>query len=214
MRERLVSEALRYLGAKDGDLKTVGTIDQMLGWLEGNARREAVLGRFSCSVSGDAVLIGGEHEIVSASLAKHLAGGTQVALFAATLGAAVDREMSRLTSKSLYEAAVFDACANAFIEEVCDGKCGLFADELRPEGLYTTTRFSPGYGDLPIETQRLIFALLRPEKRLGIILSRALTLIPTKSVTAFIGISPVPREGCKTGCEACSSRENCPFRRL
>jgi hypothetical protein len=213
MREELVKESLRYLGAKGDDQTTIATVQRMLGWLDENKKTDAVFGRFKCKSSGDIILLGGMHELKSTSLAAHLKGCTEVALFAATLGASIDREMARLSSKSLYEAAVFDACANAVIEEVCDERCLAFAEALREENLHTTSRFSPGYGDLLIETQRLIFALLRPEKRIGITLSGALTLIPTKSVTAFIGISPLPCGGKNTGCAECSSRETCPYRR-
>lgn len=208
-----MNEALRYLGAKHSDSVTLATVHAMFDWLEENAGTEAAFGRFGCEIFGNTVILGGSYEVISTSLAAHLANCTEAALFAATLGAAVDREMSRLTSKSLYEATVFDACANAFIEAVCDKRCDEFANSLKGDNLHTTPRFSPGYGDLPIDSQRLFFALLRPERRLGITLSNALTLIPVKSVTAFIGISPLPCDVGKAGCEGCSSRETCRYRR-
>ena len=47
-------------------------------------------------------------------------------------------------------------------------------------------RFSPGFGDFPLETQRGIIPLLSTEKRIGVILSESCIMSPRKSVTAVI----------------------------
>ena len=50
-------------------------------------------------------------------------------------------------------------------------------------------RFSPGYGDLPIEVQKDFLPLLDAERRLGITLSESCLMAPSKSVTAIIGVA-------------------------
>jgi cobalamin-dependent methionine synthase I len=51
-----------------------------------------------------------------------------------------------------------------------------------------TGRFSPGYGDMPLDLQGVILELLEAGKRLGIALGESKLMSPSKSVTALIGI--------------------------
>ena len=51
-------------------------------------------------------------------------------------------------------------------------------------------RFSPGYGDLPLEMQKDIFSLLGCPSNVGITLNESLIMSPSKSVTAIVGIEP------------------------
>ena len=82
--------------------------------------------------------------------------------------------------------AVMQAVLASKIEEVCDG----IENRLRAQGLTLRQRYSPGYFDLDITEQRKIFALLDLTKRIGLTLSDTCQMIPTKSVTAIIGIEP------------------------
>jgi len=52
-----------------------------------------------------------------------------------------------------------------------------------------TSRFSPGYRDLPLTLQREIFTLLEPSRRIGLSLNASLLMSPSKSVTAIVGIT-------------------------
>ena len=81
---------------------------------------------------------------------------------------------------------VMQAVLASKIEEVCDG----IENRLRAQGLTLRQRYSPGYFDLDITEQRKIFALLDLTKRIGLTLSDTCQMIPTKSVTAIIGIEP------------------------
>ena len=56
-------------------------------------------------------------------------------------------------------------------------------------GLPLSARFSAGYGDVPLELQRDIFALLDCPRRIGLTLNESLLMSPSKSVTAIVGIS-------------------------
>ena len=51
-------------------------------------------------------------------------------------------------------------------------------------------RYSPGYGDLPLEAQRPLLAALDAARQAGITLSSALLMMPSKSVSAIIGAGP------------------------
>ena len=50
-------------------------------------------------------------------------------------------------------------------------------------------RFSPGYGDLPLSVQPAFLAALDATRRLGITLTSSFLMVPTKSVTAFVGVA-------------------------
>jgi len=78
-----------------------------------------------------------------------------------------------------------------------------------------TNRFSPGYGDYPLEKQREVVKILNTEKKLGLSLTDSLLLNPTKSVTAVIGLNKNEVKGkinCTSKCMKCGNK-NCPYRR-
>ena len=79
--------------------------------------------------------------------------------------------------------------------------------------LRPTWRFSPGYGDLPLETQGDFLRTVDAEKRLGVTLSPGGLCIPTKTVTAVIGLSDSPVSKGKRGCAICRMAKTCQFRK-
>ena len=120
----------------------------------------------------------------SRALAKNLEGCNKIALFAATVGAEVDRLILKYEKLSPARAVVLQALGASAAECWCDDV------NAQITALYgeTKPRFSCGYGDLPIELQRDIFAALNATKNLGVSLSEKCFMTPTKSVTAIVGI--------------------------
>ena len=95
------------------------------------------------------------------------------------------------------------------IEALCDSFCDFLAAEYAP--LTVRQRFSPGYGDLPLQNQRAFFDALQCHREIGLYLNESLLMSPTKSVTAIVGIGP--GENCTpTGCKACG-KTDCAMRR-
>lgn len=123
-------------------------------------------------------------ETNSKSLAKNLEGCKRLVLFAATVGAGVDRLIVKYEKLSPARAVILQAMGAAAIECWCDD---LNARITAKYGA-TKPRFSCGYGDLPIQLQSDIFAALSVTKHLGVTLSDNMFMTPTKSVTAIIGI--------------------------
>ena len=76
------------------------------------------------------------------------------------------------------------ACLASKIEEVCDH----LEEILTADGMKLRQRYSPGYFDLDIEENRKIFEMLELTKRIGLTLTDTCQMVPTKSVTAIIGI--------------------------
>ena len=142
---------------------------------------------------------------------KHLAGCQRAAVLCATLGAGVDRLLRVSQIADMSRAVVLNSLAAAAIEQVCDEAERLIAERVSEP--YFTFRFSPGYGDYPLETQKQLLRLLDAPRKIGLSLNDSLLLTPVKSVTAVIGLSdqPIPRG--KRGCAICSLRETCAYRR-
>ena len=140
-----------------------------------------------------------------------LAGCTQAVLFAATLGMETESLIRRTQLRSMADAVLLDAVGSAAIEAVCDAFCADLAAELAPRDL--TGRFSPGYGDYPLEEQRAVFRLLNVSRRIGVSLTESGLMIPQKSVTALIGVSDTPRENRQSGCGDCLGRFACAYRK-
>ena len=120
----------------------------------------------------------------SKALATNLKGCSKIVLFAATVGAEVDRLIVKYSRISPARALILQALGSAAIECWCDDINGIITQKYGA----TKPRFSCGYGDLSLELQRDIFAALNVTKRLGITLSDNLFMTPTKSVTAIVGI--------------------------
>ena len=117
----------------------------------------------------------------SKNLSENLSSSKDVVVFAATLGAKIDRLINKYSRISPSKALLIDAFATERIEALCDE----FTNSLN---FKTSPRFSAGYGDLKIENQKEIFAFLNPSKHIGLTLNESLTMSPSKSVTAFMGI--------------------------
>ena len=95
-----------------------------------------------------------------------------------------DRLIKKYSISSPVRAVVFQAIGSERVESLCDVFC---ADVEKKIGKKCRPRFSPGYGDLPLEFQKTVFSCLEPS-RIGVSLSGELFMTPSKSVTAIIGI--------------------------
>lgn len=144
-------------------------------------------------------------------IARHLEGCDRILLMAATLSGQADQLIHRAGVSDMTRSLAMDALASAGIEQICNRAETIFHEKL-PD-LYFTWRFSPGYGDLPLELQPLILQLLDAQKRLGLTVTDENILIPRKSVTAIIGLSAQPLKKGSRGCTTCRMREKCAFRK-
>ena len=80
-------------------------------------------------------------------------------------------------------------------------------------GLTAGGRFSPGYGDLPLEVQPAIVKVLKADRRLGMMPTDGGFVVPTKSVTALVGLFAAPRGNDLHACDLCMARERCALRK-
>ena len=154
-----------------------------------------------------------DRTLESSSLARNLAGCTQCVLFAATAGPFCDMLVKRASVTSSAYASCCQAAGAAAIEAYCDLINDKIKDEYEAKGLFARPRFSPGYGDLPLENQKDWFRLLDITRNTGIELTGSLLMVPTKSVTAIIGLSPDRLPCVRQGCESCTMSSACTFSR-
>lgn len=212
MMEILRREVWRYLGYQGAVPQAAEQqkIEVVIAQLQQAVAPRHIYSEKTCKVYEGGVEIEGKR-FDSALLARNLAGCERVILIAATLGVEADLRVRRYQARSMAEAAIAQAVCAELLECYLDGVCQKIAQEKAKSGLFLRPRYSPGYGDLALETQRDFFALLDCSRRLGVSLTEGNMMTPTKSVTAFIGLSHTCRKGEKSGCQACGKRD-CAFR--
>ena len=209
-----VKEVRRYWGyygpVTDPEADTL--ISEAIGHYEKESEPRSVYRTFPVSVEDDLIHIG-DDVLESKALARNLKGCSEAVLFAATIGPACDRLVKRAEIKSSALAACYQATGAAAVEAYCDMLNDKITEEARSRGLYSRPRFSPGYGDLNIESQKIWFRLLDITKKTGISLTDSYLMVPTKSVTAIIGLSSNDLPCIRQGCESCNMSSTCEFSR-
>ena len=203
-------EVLRYLGCPGTeDPATLALVEGCSARLLAAARPKWTYRVFDLAVQTDGVRLDCGLLLPGRDLAAHLRGCSRAALLAATLSAPVDALLRRAQAEDLAAAVALDCCATAAVEAVCD----LAEAEIRVRfpGCSFPFRFSPGYGDLPIELQDPILRLLDAPRHVGLCATDRHILTPRKSVTAVLGISDGEMSPQKRGCASCTFRARCKF---
>lgn len=195
-----IREALRYLGVKGDD---AGLLPQM----EALARelQDRITPRFTWVLTTPEALA-----LPGNTARRMLKDCPQCAVLVCTLGAEFDRWMRQLTLRDMARAVMLDALGSAFVEAGCDAA----EDAIRARfpGKHLTDRFSPGYGDLPLDVQPALLALAGGA-RMGVTLTDTMLMLPQKSVTAVLGIADTPQPARVRGCAHCTMNQTCPYRK-
>lgn len=166
----MLKEACRYLGIQgEADTETLRLVSDCMETIQKVAAPKVRKRIFSVAEF--------ESFMVGNDIAQHLRGCEKIMIFAATLGMDVDMLIKKMQTMDMGRAAALDACAAAYIEHICDGEM--------PPG--ATERFSPGYGDYPLTLQSALLGAVAAEK-IGITMLESCMLLPSKSVTAVIGL--------------------------
>lgn len=176
-------EIMRYAGIQAPTHQTDVLIDECLKEAESKARYMVCYRKLPIVQSGKMLSIGAI-KTRSADLKKCLYGYTEAIVFAATVGVEYDRLIAKYSKLSPAKALIMQAIGTERVESLCNSFCCDMAD------IYTTTpRFSPGYGDLPLELQKDVFAILDCGRKIGVALNQSLLMTPSKSVTAIMGVT-------------------------
>ena len=210
------SEIYRYLGYRNisYDKTTDTLIDEVLEELKKSVSPKSVYKELLVSLeNNNTIKIYDENNLMkvhSKGLFKNLFGCERLILFAATLGREADMLIKKYEISNIAKATVSQACGAALIEEYCDE----LQEKIRKtyeSKYFLKPRFSPGYGDFDLIHQRDVFKILDCQKRLALSLTDNCLMIPSKSVTAVIGLSK-NNDGCNINkCRVCT-KTDCEFR--
>ena len=121
------------------------------------------------------------------TLLRHLEVCAEAYLACGTIGPGLDALQRRVSVTSGADALIVQAVGAALIERHMDG----VENEIRAElasGETLVTRYSPGYGDFPLAAQRELLSLLDAPRKVGVSLTDTLLMVPSKSVSAIIGV--------------------------
>ncbi len=206
------TEAARYMGVRGvPDRKTAEILDKYEPIVRKRLRPAFVYREATVHFAEDGVYFGGMNAVFTGNdIRKHLTGCKRAVILAATVSAEADKLIRQTSVVGMVETLAVDCLCSSAIEQVCDKtETEIFSTNLVK---FRTWRFSPGYGDLPIALQKELVLFLNAHRRIGLTVTENCLLIPSKSVTAIIGISDNPIEHGKKGCDVCSMRESCGFR--
>ncbi|WP_346894665.1 methionine synthase [Clostridium sp. UBA7503] len=210
-------EVLRYLGYKNQVLDKVTDvlIDELMDEMRSLIKARYIYKFFNIrKEKGRICILNSNFSIAGENIKKHLDKSEVCILMAVTLGNSVDAKIRYYEKISMTKALILDACATTAIEELCDRICEELEEVVQNENNTLTARYSPGYGDLPIDIQKKFLSMLSAEKSIGLTASSNSILIPRKSITSIVGV--VKRENNsikKISCLQCNKYSNCMFRK-
>lgn len=205
-------EILRYSGYRGAspDPKTAEMIEELKKEVELCSDPKSIYKEVEFTKTEESVIVNGM-VFHSKKLVSHLKNSDRLLLFAATLGTPSDIMLRKYISSNSAKAVLAQATLAAACESYCDEICDEIAEKEAQNGYYLRPRFSLGYGDLDLTSQRELFSLLDITKRIGVYLSDNCLMMPTKSVSAFIGLTR-DRDCNINSCANCDNTE-CEFRK-
>ena len=155
-------------------------INQAISICEKLVQPRSVVKRFKVDKETKSI-VGTTLKLPGEDIWKHIEGCSEIYLLCGTIGFNVEKEIAKNFVKDKTLAIILDAAATSAIESYLDDIEKTLDGKL-------TTRYSCGYGDLNIEIQKEICAVLDTFRKIGVYVNEAYMLSPQKSVTAIIGV--------------------------
>ena len=129
-------------------------------------------------------------EILGSSIQRHLQSCTKAIILAVTIGEPIEAAITDYFKKGEYSySLLLDAAATTAVEMAADCMEKAMQQVIAPQGYAMKTRFSPGYGDWDITFQPHMLRLAGAST-IGMELTDSYMLMPRKSITAIIGLTP------------------------
>ena len=204
------AEALRYLAIARPDASSLEALEPVAAALENALTPRFTFAAFPVRHTPEGEALEGSGLVLPGEMAKTmLRDCTHAALLLCTLGAGFEAMLRAASARDMAQAAMLDACGSAYVEAGCVAAEAAIA--ARFPGKHLTDRFSPGYGDLPLSLQPALCAALDAQRRLGVTVTESLLMVPTKTVSAVIGLADTPQPARIRGCGFCTLRETCTF---
>ena len=209
------NEAVRYLryGKNLPDENISKMINKCELVLRNSLSPSYVYKIFGKEITSDGnIKLSGSHVIFHGNDIKHhLDKCDKILLLCATLSPQADKLIRLAQISNITEALIYDALSSAAVEQVCDTACEEVY--LKFPQYFQTKRFSPGYGDFPLNVQKEFVEITDAARRTGVTVNNSDILIPMKSVTAVIGLSDQKLPQKNTGCCCCPLNKTCSYRK-
>ena len=183
------TEMLRYARCGDG-VGVEKEAEQAQRLVDDLIRPAAAAVVFDIKRDGEKLFVA-DTELEGKNIKKLLAPCNKCVVMAITVGFELDMKIAALGSSSPALSLLADAAASSAVEDACDACCESIESEL---GVKLTPRFSPGYGDLPMNIQPALLTLTNARRDLGLTVGSGCMLSPIKSVTAIAGIKEVEND--------------------
>jgi hypothetical protein len=208
-------EALRYMGYRGQkiDESLQNLLDDCIDEVMDISKQSFIYEIFDIESREEGLCLKGSTLVLRGeAIHAHLLKAEKCAVMAVTLGLEADRRIAFYSKTNLTKSLVFDACAAAAVESLCDMVQSEIAAKAASMGLEITSRYSPGYGDFSIDIQKEIAKVLKTYEKIGLSVNESSIMIPRKSVTAVIGIQD---EKCSAKIHKCNSCEDkcCLYRK-
>lgn len=209
-------EVLRYLGHKGQDIdKNMNKLmEESIEEMKYLIHERYIFKEFNIARNKEELwLESSKFKLPGKDIKNHLSKSNQCILLGVSLGHRVDTKIRYYEKINMTRALILDACATAAIEELSNNICFKIKESLLRENKVLTSRYSPGYGDLPLDIQGGFLATINAEKAIGLTSTSSGILIPRKSITAIMGIVNSSNKEERKNCLDCSNYSTCGFRK-
>ena len=209
-------EILRYLGYKDSGITP--QIEKLLDRCESETLKiiqpKYIYKRFPVTHELSGICVGETGFVLRGKdIREHLKNCNEIFRLGVTAGIELDRKIRRYMVTEPDIGVVLDSCGIQAVEQIADMAEQEIEACVSSEGYHLTWRFSPGYGDLPLDTQKELVQVLDMHRKIGVSLTDSCLMVPSKSVTAILGISDTKRDKRENKCDFCNNRQKCIFRK-
>jgi len=170
------------------DAKTENLIKENLSAAQKLIKPQAALAFDGIIVKQNEVLCSGGFRIKSGAVAKLFDGCFKMYGIAVTIGKDLEKQRDIFVKeKETFKALIFDAAGSVAAEEAVTSANKQIKEYEEKNGNIITKRYSPGYGDWALESQKDFLSWLCAGK-IGITLTETFLMKPEKSVSAVVGV--------------------------
>lgn len=192
MIDKVVHDALRYLGAKEQDPTAEEQLKRLFEEYSSVFCPRQITAVFNVKTLSPAVTFDNcEAVLEGESIRRFFKDASQAIFSAFTLGIAFDKKVRELSLSHPAESVALNALGSAYAERKADELLMEERNKKHAEGFKTTFRFCPGYGDLPMKTNVMIAAALGASKKIGLTVEESGLLLPMKSI---VGVTACVKE--------------------
>ncbi|MDU7876829.1 MAG: methionine synthase [Veillonella sp.] len=154
-------EVKRYAGLRHAEDFPEKFVDEACKEIQLLATPKGVYQEYDYDAENKVILSNPPLKIEGSIIEKHLEKSTKVYVLGVTVGEDVERRSEQLFKQGNYTVGLLlDAAATTAVEQVADQVNEVINNIAKKQGYAPTWRFSPGYGNWPLEIQPQIIGLM------------------------------------------------------